>query len=88
MPNAPAISLPALAGASGTIAGHFALIFLRQIAVALAVAFLTVGVSRMTKKFLPTLAIMAMIAFTPMLFGYFGFDFLQELSLMNFLGRA
>ena len=46
------------------------------------------GVSRMTKKFLPTLAIMAMIAFTPMLFGYFGFDFLQELSLMNFLGRA
>ena len=88
LPNAPAISLPALAGASGTIAGHFALIFLRQIAVALAVAFLTVGVSRMTKKFLPTLAIMAMIAFTPMLFGYFGFDFLQELSLMNFLGRA
>lgn len=88
LPNAPAISLPALAGASGTIAGHFALIFLRQIAVALAVAFLTVGVSRMTKKFLPTLAIMAIIAFTPMLFGYFGFDFLQELSLMNFLGRA
>jgi|GEM_PF-1329690 len=88
MPNAPAISLPALAGASGTIAGHFALIFLRQIAVALAVAFATAGVSRMTKKYLPTLAIMGAIAFAPMLFGYFGFDFLQELSLMNFLGRA
>ena len=88
LPNAPAISLPALAEASGTIGGHFALIFLRQIGVALAAAFATVGVSRLTKKFLPTLAIMGMIAFAPTLFGYFGFDFLQELSLLNFLGRA
>jgi hypothetical protein len=88
LPNAPAISLPALEGVSGTIGGHFALIFLRQIGVTLAVAFATVGVSRLTKKFLPTLAIMGMIAFAPTLFGYFGFDFLQELSLLNFLGRA
>ena len=88
LPNAPAISLPALAEVSGTIGGHFALIFLRQIGVALAVAFATVGVSRLTKKYLPTLAIMGMIAFAPTLFGYFGFDFLQELSLLNFLGRA
>ncbi len=88
LPNAPAISLPALAEASGTIGGHFALILLRQLGVALAVAFATVGVSRLTKKFLPTLAVMGMIAFAPTLFGYFGFDFLQELSLLNFLGRA
>ena len=88
LPNAPAISLPALEGVSGTIGGHFALIFLRQIGITLAVAFATVGVSRLTKKFLPTLAIMGMIAFAPTLFGYFGFDFLQELSLLNFLGRA
>ena len=88
LPNAPAISLPALAEASGTIGGHFALIYLRQIGVALATAFATVGVSRLTKKYLPTLALMGIIAFAPMLFGYFGFDFLQELSLMNFLGRA
>lgn len=88
LPNAPAISLPALEGVSGTIGGHFTLIFLRQIGVTLAVAFATVGVSRLTKKFLPTLAIMGMIAFAPTLFGYFGFDFLQELSLLNFLGRA
>ena len=88
LPNAPAISLPALAEASGTIGGHFALIFLRQLGVALAVALATVGTSRLTKKFLPTLAIMGMIAFAPTLFGYFGFDFLQELSLLNFLGRA
>ena len=88
LPNAPAISLPALEGVSGTIGGHFTLIFLRQIGITLAVAFATVGVSRLTKKFLPTLAIMGMIAFAPTLFGYFGFDFLQELSLLNFLGRA
>ena len=88
LPNAPAISLPALSEASGTIGGHFLRIFLRQLGVALAFAYATVGVSRLTKKFLPTLAIMGMIAFAPTLFGYFGFDFLQELSLLNFLGRA
>ena len=88
MPNAPAISLAALSEASGTIGGHFFLVYLRQIGVGFAVAVLTALLSRVTKKFLPTLAIMGILAFAPMIFGYFGFDFLEKLSLMNFLGRG
>ena len=88
MPNAPAISLPALSEAAGSIGGHFFLIYLRQLGVGLAVAVLTALLSRATKKFLPTLAIMGILAFAPMIFGYFGFDFLEKLSLMNFLGRV
>jgi len=88
MPNAPAISLPVLSEAAGTIGGHFFLIYLRQLGVGLAVAVMTALMSRATKKFLPTLAIMGILAFAPMIFGYFGFDFLEKLSLMNFLGRS
>ena len=86
--NAPTISLPLLSEFSGTIGGHFFLIYLRQLGVALAFAALTAAVSRVTKKFLPTLAIMGVLAFAPIIFGYFGFDFLEELSLMNFLEEA
>ena len=86
--NAPTISLPLLSEFSGTIGGHFFLIYLRQLGVALAFAALTAAVSRVTKKFLPTLAIMGVLAFAPIIFGYFGFDFLEELSLTNFLGRS
>ncbi len=88
MPNASVISLPSLAGVSGTIGGHFFLIYLRQLGVGLVIAFLTALLSRVTKKILPTLAIMGILAFAPMIFGYFGFDFLEKLSLMNFLGRG
>ena len=88
MPNAPAISLPLLSGTAGTIGGHFLLIYLRQLGVGLAVAVMTALLSNATKKFLPTLAIMGILAFAPMIFGYFGFDFLEKLSLMNFLGRG
>ncbi|MBQ3488998.1 MAG: ABC transporter permease [Clostridia bacterium] len=88
LPSAPAISLPLLENVQGTIGGHFVLIYLRQLAVGVSVAVLTAVLSRVTKKFLPTLALMSILAFTPMIFGYFGFDFLQEFSLINFLGRA
>ena len=88
MPSAPAVSLPALAEASGSIGGHFFLVYLRQLGVGLAVAVLTALTSRVTKKYLPTLAVMGILAFAPMIFGYFGFDFLEALSLTNFLGRG
>ena len=88
MANAPAISLPALADVSGTIGGYFVLVFIRQLSISLGVALLTAIVSRLTKKFLPTLALMGILAFAPMIFGFFGYDFLEKLSLINFLGRG
>ena len=44
--------------------------------------------SRLTKRLLPTLVIGSTIAFAPTLFTYFGFDFMNNISLITLLGRS
>ena len=88
-PEAPAVSLSIFKDAGDiSIAGKFFVTFLRQILVASAFGLFTAALSRFTKKLLPTIAISAIVAFAPMIFNFFGFGFMNDISLVNFVGRV
>lgn len=61
--------------------------FIRTILLSNIIVLFISSVSRLTKKLMPTLAIGATVSFAPALFTYFGFDFMNGISLVRFLGR-
>ncbi len=88
-PEAPARSLPLLNDTGDrSIAAHFVLIYLRQLGIVTGLSLLAVLLSRVTKKLLPTIAIIAVIAFAPTIFNYFGIHLFDAFSLITLLGRA
>lgn len=70
-----------------SIGGYFLLMFCRQLFVMIVFSLLTLLISEKTKKTLSTLSIMSIVAFAPLIFNYFGFDFMQYFSIVNLLGR-
>ena len=69
-----------------SVGGYFALMSIKNILLFVLLGLVTAAVSRLTKRLLPTLAVMTAFVFAPMIFSYFGITILDKLSfLMLFL---
>ncbi len=87
LPEASAESLSFLKAEGLSVGGYFGFVFARQIIFSIGFTLLTLFISKKTKAYLPTLAIMTILAFAPTIFGYFGFDLLNEISFVRLLGH-
>lgn len=70
-----------------SVGGYFALMTIKNIALFIILAVVTAGVSRLTKRLLPTLSVMTAAVFAPMIFSYFGITLLDKLSFLNLFAR-
>ena len=70
-----------------SVGGHFALMVLKNITLFSILAVLTSAISKLTKRLLPTLVIMTVLVFAPMIFSYFGISLLDKLSFLNLFVR-
>lgn len=70
-----------------SVGGYFALMAIKNIALFVILGVVTAGISRLTKRLLPTLAIMTAAVFAPMIFSYFGITLLDNLSFLNLFVR-
>ena len=87
--NATAHSITALSKYGEMSLGNlFTLLFFKQLLIIIAFALLVLLISKLTKKLISTLIISSIVAFAPSLFTYFGFDFMNNISLITLLGRS
>lgn len=87
--NATAHSITALSKYGEMSLGNlFTLLFFKQLLIIIAFALLVLLISKLTKKLISTLIISSIVAFAPTLFTYFGFDFMNNISLITLLGRS
>ena len=70
-----------------SVGGYFALMAIKNIALFIILAVVTAGVSKLTKRLLPTLSAMTAAVFAPMIFSYFGITLLDKLSFLNLFVR-
>ncbi len=70
-----------------SVGGYFALMTIRNSALFAILAVVTAAVSQLTKRLLPTLAIMTAAVFAPMIFAYFGILLPENLSFLNLFGK-
>ena len=70
-----------------SVGGYFALMAIKNIALFVLLGAATAAVSRLTKRLLPTLAIMTTAVFAPMIFSYFGITLLDKVSFLNLFVR-
>ncbi len=87
LPEASVESLSFLNIEGMSVSGYFILMFMRQLAVGIGFALLTLFVSEKTKGYLATLLIMTLIAFVPAAFSWCGFDLFDGWSLVRLLGH-
>lgn len=80
-----AVSMEIESGLS--VGGYFALMTIKNIVLFVILGVVTAGVSRLTKRLLPTLAVMTAAVFAPMIFSYFGITLLDKLSFLNLFVR-
>ena len=66
----------------------FILMFLKQLLVIILFSMFVFLISKLTKRLINTLLITSIVAFAPTLFTYFGFDFMNNISLITLLGRS
>ena len=66
---------------------YFALEAVKNVALFVFLAFATAGLSKLTGKLVPTLCVMTVIVFAPMIFSYFGIEAFEKLSFLNLFGR-
>lgn len=66
----------------------FVLKWLRQLLVAFSVALATAVLSKLTKNILPTLTVMLVIVFAPLVFEYFGIHLPGGFSIIDLMSRA
>ncbi len=70
-----------------SVFGYFALMTIKQLALFSLLAVLTAGLSRLTKKLIPTLLIITVLIFFPMIFSYFGISLFEKFSFLNLFVR-
>jgi hypothetical protein len=70
-----------------SVGGYFALMAMKNTMLFVILSVVTAGVSRLTKRLLPSLAIMTAAVFAPMIFSYFGITLLDNLSFLNLFVR-
>ena len=70
-----------------SVGGYFALMAIKNIALFVILGVVTALTSRVTKRLLPTLAIMTAAVFAPMIFSYFGITLLDKISFLNLFVR-
>lgn len=70
-----------------SVGGYFALMAIKNTMLFVILAVVTAGVSRLTKRLLPTLAVMTAAVFASIIFSYFGITFLDTLSFLNLFVR-
>ena len=70
-----------------SVGGYFLMMAIRNVALYVVLALLTAGVSRVTKRLIPTLAVMTVLVFAPMVFSYFGITLFEPLSFLNLFAR-
>ena len=66
---------------------HFSLAAVKNVALYVLLALTTTGLSKLTGRLVPTLGVMTVIVFAPMIFSYFGIEAFEKLSFINFFGR-
>lgn len=66
---------------------YFLLSALKNTALYGLLALVCAGVSRFTKRLIPTLLIMAIFVFAPLVFSYFGITLLDHISFLKLFGR-
>ena len=71
-----------------SVGGYFALMALKNTLLFVILAVVTAGVSKLTKRLLPTLAVMTAFVFAPMIFSYFGIAILDKLSFLTLFLRS
>ncbi len=70
-----------------SVGGYFALMVLKNIALFSLLAVLTAAISKLSKRLIPTLVIMTVLVFSPMIFSYFGITLFDKLSFLNLFAR-
>ena len=66
---------------------HFVLAAVKNVALYVLLALTTTGLSKLTGRLVPTLGVMIVIVFAPMIFSYFGIEAFEKLSFINLFGR-
>ena len=66
---------------------HFALAAVKNVALYVLLAIAITGLSKLTGRLVPTLCVMTVIVFAPMIFSYFGIEAFEKLSFINLFGR-
>ncbi len=86
--GAAAVCIESLAGAGSVpLWVYFGGSVLKNMALCVIVALACAGISRVTKRIIPTLLIMTVIVFAPMIFSYFGISLFENLSYLNLFVR-
>ncbi len=70
-----------------SVFGYCVLIIWKQLMLLSFLAIATAGLSRLTKKLIPTLLIMVVLVFSPMIFSYFGIPVFDNISFLNLFMR-
>lgn len=84
----PAVSIEAFSGAGNYSLGmYFLLSVLKNVFLAEILALACVGISRLTKRLIPTLLLMTALVFAPVVFSYFGISLFDKISYLNLFGR-
>ena len=70
-----------------SVGGYFACSMLKNMMLYSMLAGVTAGISKLTRRMIPTLVVMAVVVFSPMIFSYFGISLFDQVSFLNLFMR-
>ncbi len=87
LPGASYMALGMELETSLSVGGYFALVTMKQLGLFVLLSVMTAGLSRLTKKLIPTLLILTVLVFAPMIFSYFEVTLFDKISFLNLFAR-